>query len=157
MGKKPGTLAASVTQQVQKKHCRLLWKPSATSKPAEPAVTVATKDLSGRQVASLIEDCGNCHMPAADIVVKLNRMDPVRFLHINHLSVDLGKKAENPTGFSCADCHPIPFDRLSKGSFRMDVPHENGGRAQCHDERKRNGGTPPAFAATTRCLTCHKA
>jgi c(7)-type cytochrome triheme protein len=115
-----------------------------------------TTESRGRHVASPIEDCGNCHMPAADIIFKLNRMDPVKFSHVKHLSVDLGKKVSNPTGFSCADCHPTPFDRLSKESFRMAVPHENGGCARCHNGRKRNGGLPPAFAATTRCLTCHK-
>jgi len=84
------------------------------------------------------------------------RMDAVTFSHIKHLQADAGRKVSNPTCFSCTDCHPIPFDRFSKGSFRMEAPHDSGGCVQCHSGRKRNNGKPLAFAANTRCLTCHK-
>jgi c(7)-type cytochrome triheme protein len=112
-----------------------------------------TKGINGRQAFN-IKECGACHMPASDIIFKLNRMDPVRFSHAKHLSANPEKKVFRPTGFSCGDCHPEPFDRVSKEGFEMKAPHEQGGCAQCHNGRKRNG--PTAFAATTRCLTCHK-
>ena len=100
-------------------------------------------------------DCAGCHMPPNDIVFKLNRMDPVNFSHTRHLSADSGRKISIPAGLSCSDCHPIPFER-SRGSFAMQAPHESGGCAQCHNGRKRSQGMPAAFAASTRCLTCHK-
>jgi c(7)-type cytochrome triheme protein len=114
----------------------------------------STKGIRGQRAASPIEECGACHMPASDIVFRLNRMDPVKFSHVKHLSAETGRKVSNQMGFSCRDCHPTPFDRVSKGSFEMEAPHESGGCAQCHHGQKRNGRT--AFAATTRCLTCHR-
>jgi c(7)-type cytochrome triheme protein len=111
------------------------------------------KSKSGRQ-ASSIEECGSCHMPAADIVFKLNRMDPVKFSHVKHLAVNPGKKISKQTGLSCADCHPSPFDRDSQSPIGMEVPHEDGGCTLCHNERIRDGKI--IFAANTRCLTCHK-
>jgi c(7)-type cytochrome triheme protein len=113
-----------------------------------------TKGPRGRQPASPIEECSACHAPSTDIVFKLNRMDPVKFSHTKHLSAEAGRKVSNPTGFSCGDCHPNPFEKVSGGSFDMKAPHEIGGCAQCHNGRNRNGRT--AFTATTRCLTCHK-
>jgi c(7)-type cytochrome triheme protein len=112
------------------------------------------KGPRGQQAASSIEECGACHMPAVDIVFKLNRMDPVKFSHLKHLSANPEKKVSHPAGLSCEDCHPVPFDRVSKGSIGMEAPHESNGCAQCHNGRKRNGRT--VFAATTRCLTCHQ-
>jgi c(7)-type cytochrome triheme protein len=96
-------------------------------------------------------------MPAADIVIALNRMDPVAFSHIHHLAVD-ARKVSKPTGFSCVDCHPAPFERVSKGPIGMEVPHESdsGGCAHCHNGQKSSEDKPSAFAANTRCLTCHK-
>jgi len=82
-------------------------------------------------------------MPASGIVITLNRMDPVSFSHVRHTRI-------KPAEFSCMDCHPAPFERVSKGPIGMEVPHETGGCAHCH-----NGKT--AFAANTRCLTCHQA
>jgi c(7)-type cytochrome triheme protein len=115
-----------------------------------------TKGLHGRLAAAAVQDCSTCHPPAADIVITLNRMDPVAFSHSRHLNVDAKRKISNAAGFSCSDCHPEPFERVSKGPVGMEVPHESGGCAQCHDGKKRTDGTPAAFAATTRCLTCHK-
>jgi c(7)-type cytochrome triheme protein len=112
-----------------------------------------TRSASGRQ-ASSIEECGACHMPAADFVIKLNRMDPVKFSHVKHLAVDPGKKTSKQTGLSCMDCHPTPFDRISKEPIGMEVPHEEGGCTLCHNGRTRDGKT--LFAANTRCLSCHK-
>jgi c(7)-type cytochrome triheme protein len=112
-----------------------------------------TKSASGRQ-ASSIEECDSCHMPAADIVINLNRMDPVKFSHVKHLAVDPGKKISKQTGLSCVDCHPAPFDRISKGPIGMEVPHKEGGCALCHNGRARDGKS--IFSANTRCLTCHK-
>ncbi len=109
----------------------------------------------GRSAAA-IQDCSACHMPAADIVIVLNRMDPVAFSHVRHLGVDSKKKISKPTGFSCGDCHPTPFEPIAKGPVGMKVPHETGGCASCHNGQKLSEGIPPAFAATTRCLTCHK-
>jgi c(7)-type cytochrome triheme protein len=103
-----------------------------------------------------VEDCGACHMPAADIVIKLNRMDPVAFSHVRHLGADSERKVTKPAGFSCIHCHPDPFERGSRTSYGMEVPHESGACATCHNGRKRADGLPSAFAATTRCLTCHK-
>jgi c(7)-type cytochrome triheme protein len=95
-------------------------------------------------------------MPAADIVIQLNRMDPVVFSHSRHLKVDAKKKMSSAAGFSCSDCHPEPFERASNSPVGMEVPHESGGCAQCHNGKMRKDGLPAAFAATTRCLTCHK-
>jgi c(7)-type cytochrome triheme protein len=116
----------------------------------------STKGPSSRQAASPVQDCASCHMPAADIVFKLNRMDPVSFSHIKHLAVGTERKTTKPIGFSCSDCHPAPFARVAKGPLGMEVPHEVGACAQCHNGRKRSDGLPSAFAANTRCLTCHK-
>lgn len=115
-----------------------------------------TKGPRGRLAAASIQDCSVCHMPAADIVIPLNRMDPVAFSHIRHLAADPKRKVSKPAGFSCGDCHPVPFERVSKGRIGMEVPHESGGCAQCHNGQKRSDGMPMAFAANTRCLTCHK-
>jgi c(7)-type cytochrome triheme protein len=115
-----------------------------------------TKGPRGQMAAASIQDCSACHMPAADIVITLNRMDPVAFSHIRHLAVDPNKKISKSAGFSCSDCHPAPFERVSKGPVGMEVPHESGGCAQCHNGKKRSDGMPSAFAANTRCLTCHK-
>ena len=114
------------------------------------------KGLLGKAVAASIQNCAACHMPAADIVITLNRMDPVAFSHIRHLSVDPERKVSHSAGFSCGDCHPEPFERISKGPLGMEVPHESGGCAKCHTGRKRSDEMPAAFAANTRCLTCHK-
>jgi c(7)-type cytochrome triheme protein len=115
-----------------------------------------TKELHSRSAAASIQECDACHMPAIDIVITLNRMDPVAFSHIRHLSADSTKKASKPGAFSCNDCHPSLFERNSKGPIGMEVPHENGGCAQCHNGQKRKDGKPAAFPANTRCLTCHK-
>jgi c(7)-type cytochrome triheme protein len=115
-----------------------------------------TKGPRGQSAAASIQDCAACHMPATDIVITLNRMDPVAFSHTRHLSVDSKKKLSIPSGFSCSDCHPVPFERVLKGPIGMEVPHESGGCAQCHTGKKRSDGMPTAFAANTRCLTCHK-
>jgi len=115
-----------------------------------------TRGPRSRMAAASIQECPGCHMPAADIVISLNRMDPVSFSHVRHLGVDSTKKISKPTGFSCGDCHPSPFERIAKGPVGMKVPHETGGCASCHNGRTRRDGNPPAFAATTRCLTCHK-
>jgi c(7)-type cytochrome triheme protein len=95
-------------------------------------------------------------MPAADIVITLNRMDPVAFSHIRHLAVDPNKKSSRAAEFICRDCHPAAFERTSKGPIGMEIPHKSGGCAQCHNGKKRTDGMPVAFAATVRCLTCHK-
>jgi c(7)-type cytochrome triheme protein len=115
-----------------------------------------TKGPRGLLAAASIQDCSLCHMPAANIVITLNRMDPVAFSHIRHLAADVGKKISKPAGFSCGNCHPTPFERVAKGPVGMQVPHETGGCAYCHNGQKRGDGNPPAFAATARCLTCHK-
>jgi c(7)-type cytochrome triheme protein len=115
-----------------------------------------TKGPRSQLLAATIQDCSACHMPASDIIITLNRMDPVAFSHVRHLGVDQKKKISNPNGFSCSDCHPAPFERDSKESVGMKVPHENGGCAHCHNGQKRSDGMPTAFPANTRCLTCHK-
>jgi c(7)-type cytochrome triheme protein len=115
-----------------------------------------TKGPRGRQAASPVRDCSSCHMPATDTVIKLNRMDAVAFSHTKHLGVDAKNKHSRLSGFSCIECHPAPFERAAKGSPGMDLPHARGGCAQCHNGRKRQDGMPAAFAATTRCLTCHR-
>lgn len=115
-----------------------------------------TKGPRSQTAAASIQDCSACHMPAADIVITLNRMDPVAFSHIRHLAVDPNKKAFKSVGFSCSDCHPVLFERISKNPVGMEIPHESGGCAQCHNGKKRAGGMPPTFAANAHCLTCHK-
>lgn len=115
-----------------------------------------TKGPRSPQAAASINDCSACHMPAADIVITLNRMDPVAFSHVRHLGADTLKKISKPAGFSCGDCHPAFFERIAKGPVGMKVPHETGGCASCHNGQKFSEGNPPAFPATTRCLTCHK-
>ena len=115
-----------------------------------------TRGPRSQKAASPVQDCTVCHMPSADIVIKLNRMDPVAFSHIRHLGVDSGNKVVKPIGFSCTQCHPDPFERASKASYGMEVPHESGACANCHNGQKRKDGLPSAFPATTRCLTCHK-
>ena len=47
-----------------------------------------TKGPRSQTAAASIQDCSACHMPAADIVITLNRMDPVAFSHIRHLAMD---------------------------------------------------------------------
>jgi c(7)-type cytochrome triheme protein len=109
-----------------------------------------------KHVAAAIKDCQACHMPAHDVVIKLNRMDPVTFSHIRHLAVDPDKRVFIRAGFSCADCHATLFERASEGRLGMEVPHEKGACAQCHNGKKRSDGIAVAFPANTRCLTCHK-
>ncbi len=115
-----------------------------------------TKGPRSQTAAASIQDCSACHMPAADIIITLNRMDPVAFSHIRHLAVDPNKKSLKSAGFSCSDCHPVLFERISKSPVGMEVPHESGGCTQCHNGKKRADGIPSVFAANTRCLTCHK-
>jgi c(7)-type cytochrome triheme protein len=115
-----------------------------------------TKKPRGRLAAASIQDCSACHMPANDIVIPLNRMDPVAFSHIQHLAVDSKRTVSKPTGLSCGDCHPVLFERKAKGPLGMKVPHESGACAQCHNGQKRSDGMPSAFAANTRCLSCHQ-
>jgi c(7)-type cytochrome triheme protein len=110
----------------------------------------------GHGAASSIQNCGACHMPAGDIIIALNRMDPVAFSHARHMGVDSKTKVYLSNGFSCSSCHPALFERVAKGPIGMEVPHENGGCAQCHNGKKRTDGMPAAFAADTRCLTCHR-
>jgi c(7)-type cytochrome triheme protein len=94
--------------------------------------------------------------PAVDVVIKLNRMDPVAFSHLRHLAVKREKTETGSAGFSCDRCHPVPFECVSGGPIGMEVPHETGGCAVCHNGQKPNNGMPAAFPANTRCLTCHK-
>jgi c(7)-type cytochrome triheme protein len=115
-----------------------------------------TKGPRSQKAAASVQDCSSCHMPAADIVITLNRMDPVTFSHTRHLAVNPNKKTLKPSGFPCSECHPAPFERVSRGPVGMEVPHDSGGCAQCHNGKKRADGMPPVFAANTRCLTCHK-
>jgi c(7)-type cytochrome triheme protein len=103
-----------------------------------------------------VEECTSCHMPADDVSIQLNRMDPVAFSHIRHLMANPGNKSSNPVGYTCSDCHPAPFERVSGGPVGMEVPHESGGCAECHNGKERTDSIRPAFAANTRCLTCHK-
>jgi c(7)-type cytochrome triheme protein len=116
-----------------------------------------TKGPRDRLAAASIQDCSACHMPAADIIITMNRMDPVAFSHVRHLAVET-KKATRSGGFSCSDCHPKLFERVSNGPIGMEVPHEShsGGCANCHNGQERRDGLPPAFAANARCLSCHK-
>jgi c(7)-type cytochrome triheme protein len=115
-----------------------------------------TRGPQSSSIAASIQDCSACHMPAGDIVITLNRMDAVAFSHVRHLGVDAEEKVSKAVGFSCSDCHPVPFERASNSPIGMEVPHEIGGCAQCHNGQKRNDGMEPAFAATAHCLTCHK-
>lgn len=142
--------------------------PSATPKPAGAVDKIHRKQVCGTchdgkskgprglSPAVPIQDCAACHMPDADIVIELNRMDPVAFSHIRHLASDTRVKVSKPVGFSCGDCHPALFERASKGLIGMEVPHESGGCAECHNGKERSDGLPGAFAADTRCLKCHK-
>ena len=114
-----------------------------------------TKGPRGRRAALPVQDCSSCHMPAADLIIKLNRMDAVPFSHIRHLGAEAANRHSRLTGFSCMNCHPVPFEPGVNGP-RMALPHEQGGCARCHNGRKRKDGIPAAFAATTRCLTCHR-
>jgi c(7)-type cytochrome triheme protein len=109
-----------------------------------------------KRVAASIQDCQACHMPSADIIIELKRMDAVPFSHVRHLGIDSDAKVSRPAGFSCGDCHPTPFARVSEVPIRMELPHESGGCAQCHNGKKRKDGRASAFPANTRCLTCHK-
>ena len=109
-----------------------------------------------RKAAAPVQDCASCHMPAADIVIPMNRMDPVAFSHLRHLGADPAVKVTKNAGFACGACHPVPFERASEGPVGMEVPHESGGCAHCHNGQERAGGMPAAFPATKRCLTCHK-
>ncbi len=106
--------------------------------------------------ASPMQDCASCHAPEADIEIRLNRMDPVLFSHGKHMGVDAPGTTEEPSGFSCGDCHPGPFPKGAGGRIEMDLPHAEGGCARCHNGRSRNDGLPTAFPADIRCLTCHK-
>jgi c(7)-type cytochrome triheme protein len=115
-----------------------------------------TQGPVNRKTAASVNDCSVCHMPATDIVIQLNRMDPVHFSHIRHLSVDPREKTMRSQSLSCVDCHPVPFDRAQDGPVGMEVPHENGGCAVCHNEKKGSSSLQAAFAATSHCLTCHK-
>jgi c(7)-type cytochrome triheme protein len=115
-----------------------------------------TKAPRRHGVAPAVQECGACHAPTTDIVFKLKRMDPVTFSHLRHLALDPTKKATKPVGFSCQDCHPTPFARVRGGVLGMDVPHVKGACTQCHNGQKRTDGLPSAFAANTRCLTCHQ-
>ncbi len=115
-----------------------------------------TRGPRGHQSASPVRDCSSCHIPTTDSIIKLNRMDAVPFSHVRHLRVEAGSRYSRNTGFSCIDCHPVPFEHGVKGPPLMELPHERGGCAQCHNGRKRKDGMPTAFAATTKCLTCHK-
>jgi c(7)-type cytochrome triheme protein len=108
-----------------------------------------------RQAAAAIRDCISCHMPAEDIVIRTSRMDPVPFSHRQHLAVDTDRIVSKPGGLSCRDCHPVLFERETKRPIGMEIPHETGGCAQCHNGQKRDDGLPTAFAANARCLTCH--
>jgi c(7)-type cytochrome triheme protein len=86
----------------------------------------------------------------------MNRMDPVAFSHVRHLNVSRNGGASSKDGFSCRDCHPALFERTANVPIGMEVPHESGGCAECHNGKKRSDGMPVAFPANTRCLTCHK-
>jgi c(7)-type cytochrome triheme protein len=114
------------------------------------------KGQRNQVAAASINDCSACHMPTGDIVIKLNRMDPVAFAHIRHMGADLKQKTVKAIGYSCRDCHPTPFERSAKSPIGMEVPHETGGCASCHNGQIHGNGKKPVFAATTRCLTCHK-
>jgi len=109
-----------------------------------------------RQAASPVEECSGCHAPATDTLIALNRMDAAVFSHTQHLGVTDKKNDSLRANFSCRDCHPDPFERNAAGTWLMGLPHVRGGCAQCHDGRKHQGDMPVAFAATTRCLTCHR-
>ncbi len=115
-----------------------------------------TKGPRGQTTAAAIQNCSGCHMPAADILIKLNRMDPAVFSHARHMAAEGKVKTSNLAGFSCSDCHPAPYDLQSKGQTVMEVPHESGGCAECHSGKVRSDGMPETFAANTKCLKCHK-
>ena len=104
-----------------------------------------TKGPRAQRAASPVQDCTACHMPSADIVIKLNRMDPVAFSHIRHLGVDSEKKVSKPIGFSCIHCHPEPFERASKASYGMEVPHESGACVKMPQWAKTQGRIAVGF------------
>ena len=65
----------------------------------------------------------------------------------------------NDTGYVLSELLGISvkeFERKAKGPLGMKVPHESGACAQCHNGQKRSDGMPSAFAANTRCLSCHQ-
>ncbi len=115
-----------------------------------------TRGPRNSATALAIKECSACHMPTGDVTIKLNRMDPVAFSHIRHLGADSGQKSSKIGGFSCGDCHPKPFERSASGPIGMEVPHETGGCTSCHNGKNHVDGKTQVFAATTRCLTCHK-
>ncbi|HSW40686.1 MAG TPA: cytochrome c3 family protein [Acidobacteriota bacterium] len=106
--------------------------------------------------APAIANCKRCHMPKEDTVITMSRMDPVPFSHARHLGVNPSEKTIRPSGFTCNDCHPGLFGQETRERIRMESPHNTGDScSSCHDGKQRESGIPPAFAATTRCLTCH--
>jgi c(7)-type cytochrome triheme protein len=119
---------------------------------------VGAKSTPEQKKASAISDCSSCHMPAADVIIELGRMDAVPFSHTRHLGTEIKNKYSKPVDFSCIDCHPVPFELGVKNPPHMELPHRQGGCAECHNGKKSQAGMPAAFAATTRCLclTCHK-
>jgi c(7)-type cytochrome triheme protein len=111
-----------------------------------------------KTAAEAINNCKVCHMPVVEVIITMNRMDPVAFSHLKHLAVNSSNKTVRYMGLSCDDCHPALFPRSAASPVGMEVPHINGdGCAKCHDGKKRKGGAPIAFSANTRCLTCHRA
>jgi c(7)-type cytochrome triheme protein len=117
---------------------------------------VLTSESHGQTAAASAQDCAFCHMPSEDIVITLNRMDPVAFSHIRHLDANNTTKRTKSVGYTCSDCHPALFERSAKAHFIMELPHISGGCAQCHNGKSRSNGLPSAFPANTHCLTCHK-
>lgn len=109
-----------------------------------------------KAAAASVQDCAACHMPLRDSILPMNRMDPVAFSHVRHLNGSRNGNTSGREGLSCSDCHPALFDRTAKGPIGMEVPHESGGCAECHNGKQRSDGMPVAFPANTRCLTCHK-
>ncbi len=109
-----------------------------------------------RRAAHPVSECATCHMPGEDVAIRLNRMDAALFSHERHVRVGARDESSKPAGFSCGDCHPGPFEKGAGGLPRMELPHERGGCAICHNGKKRKDGLPAAFAATTRCMACHK-
>lgn len=115
-----------------------------------------TSGPRGQATAASVQDCGACHMPSRDSVIPMNRMDPVAFSHVRHLNVNRNRNTSGKDGFSCSNCHPALFERTAQGPIGMEVPHESGGCAECHNGKKRSAEMPVAFPANTRCLSCHK-
>jgi c(7)-type cytochrome triheme protein len=115
----------------------------------------STQGPLSRRRASSIQDCSTCHMPSTDIRIRLNRMDAAVFSHTSHFQS--GSNKGNTADFSCSDCHPAIFERsVGKSALGMDVPHRSGACAECHNGRKKKKGKSVVFAATTKCLTCHR-